>query len=500
MLSESSDSESSTTLYRKKQCKRIIVGQSNVKKICYSSTNEGDNSGPKFINRNNNLSNDKEYSDRKNKVEGMESSWKIDNGTSANKQDASNSVVTSNPLEQNKQGNKKNQKAVANIRIRITKMTEELKYILSKFKLKVEQLQLRCMQDETVMGQDGKSITCAYNSIIKKLQKELAVQQQISVAPYHRCDETAAQTESSSEIFSANYKRPKVTKISKPDVNINVNKQPVETNCTSAVEVEKNNNTKSKSDETLTGLLNRLKEINVIKKSSRTSVAGSISTVHSTPNLEVLNRAYKKIVERQDTSKQDSSRNGCVKEKGLLPNYDSDVNSTCSTVAIYPRRKGNVQINNYQGGLIPADANKDVSSTDISTSSISDVSSGNGEMSDEISLTNLYSSDSEGTIIISNNEIRKSKHRSEDRIPAKGKTVLTSPNSKNSGSKQRSEFVVPDINNLSTKYQSYRVAISNRANSVPECKPTEQNQYNTRVDEKLRMNCKVMIEKLRIRW
>lgn len=566
ILSTSSDSDCSIPVYRKKQFERITVERSNLKKSCDFPADKDDNSGTEFISRKNNSAicavrgdgsdesnmfesrskenartltkrkrkytervknfrrkhdlfedscdssassdggkrNDTEYSGRKNRVEAVGGSRRTENGTIANKHVASNSAVTSNPLKQSKPESKKNQEAVPNIRHHVMKMMKELKYILSKFKLKVEHLQLKCVQDGTVR-QDGKDIMFSYNSIIKKLKEELTVQQQSSMGPYRRCGETAADTRSSSETCSASYKRPNVTKISKPGAKNNVNERPVEANCTSAVTVVKNVNPTSKDDESLTSILSRLKDINVVKAPSRTSVAGSINTV---PNLEVLHRAYRNMAERRDRSKQDSLRNSRVKQKGLPTNYDSDVNSTCSTVA-YPARNANVQINNYRGGLIRAGAdknvarstdvpNRDVSNRDILKSPISDDSLVDGEVSDEIPLTNVYSSDLDDTIIIPRNDIRNLKHWSKDHIPAQGKTALTSSNSENIRSKQPSEFVVPDVNNLSTKYRSHHVAISNREDSVPEGKPTEQNQYSTPVDEKLRMNCEVVIEKFKI--
>lgn len=250
LSSESSNWECSIPVYQRKKIKRITVGQSNLKKFCDRSIDADDNSGPKFVNikensvvrtaikdesakfksRNNEntchanvksvignkgeynehvrnfrwkynlnedpcdshassddkLSNGKEYSDRKNKVEVMGNSQKIGNGTSANKHNAWNSIVTSTPLKQNQKENKKNREAVANMRHHIMKMGEKLKYILSKFQLKVHRFQLRYLQDEIVTEQDGKDIMYIYNSMINKFKKELTVQQRISMGPYHQ--------------------------------------------------------------------------------------------------------------------------------------------------------------------------------------------------------------------------------------------------------------------------------------------------------------------------
>ncbi|KOC62380.1 hypothetical protein WH47_03793 [Habropoda laboriosa] len=433
------------------------------------------------------------------------------------KDSSDSNLFVANTSKQHKKQNK-NPNNTTDFKSIIIKFEEKIKNKFSQFQQFMYRSELKYFKDDKATLQDAIDILFIFNCFISKLKEELTEQQQdlanvcIEWSTQHECNcivpniqdkecvngnnlqvqnGTSSQcNSSSSEILSGNilkqnslktidrstinvHKRDK-TVILQQNIQNNKDELPLEASNNSAhIREDANSNVTFRSSKRLMNTVTTLAEINKSKTPEKGPVVNSKipkNTKNSTPNPKAMNQDFVEILELLSRSDSDSSDNELTLIRNQLRNYDSHDKCKNSLTDMHEIRQGNE-----------------------SRSLLSEIC--NEEINDDVRTQASYNSDD--TIIIPrkksfNSRIQISENEDENCSETTTQIYVDSANTENSIFQQQSQFVIPNINNLNTKY--YFRSNRNSGNFRP--KTSSINKRKTDItDKKLQMNCKVLINK-----
>ncbi|XP_076632797.1 uncharacterized protein LOC143347485 [Colletes latitarsis] len=400
---------------------------------------------------------------------------------------------------------------ILNFKLYIIKIIEKSKHIFSTFKSQLNHFGLNYVKNEIETLEDAENIIFIINCILGEAKKELTQRQQELYRMYFQqktrykskrltlnaqnkqCVNTKnlqSQFESCSESDSNNdsrfqnmYNKVSVTAskipidksdslkskepISQQPNTKNQVKLTLEGNCISTA--QNDDSILSNSNESIEHVLHNLKEINLIKKPSNTSVVDSKTTKSNTPNVKTLKQKLKKTTEHVATVQQDSYRSTRAKRNTPTRptlDYNSDVSSTCSTIAWWSFRNDNVQQNGRD--------ENDLIDTDIAQRE--------NRSTSPILCTNVFDD-----ILQNSNDEGVDYARIEERTPT--------TRSKSEHLNSEKQFIVPTVNISSMKGKSKPIQSLNTLDIISKQKLTEKEKI---LDKKLLMKCQVLIDKFKL--
>ena len=431
--------------------------------------------------------------------------------------------------------NRQEKQSAENFKPHIENVIEGLKYKFSKYEFQISQVQSKYITGNIVTLQKAGDMVFIFSSIISKLKEELTEQQKILENSYLKwamesisneqsgCNinskdmeieseinfnnnvlemmEVSLQNSNSNEIFSNNTHRKQSSDTTKRfkknfwESNKNTESQQnrsnknrnnetpleakdsiVETSQTLTIQTDKRNNLQSK-EKVLS--LSNLKD-NVLKVPQTNSTLNKTNT-SITSKKESLNQNVTDALEQPVNSKQNKS-----KKKEIIDN-DSDICSTCSTVAVYRPEHKRILLSNVDKQTINRDVNSDDSESFIFERVISD---------DEI-----YSvSDSQDTVIVSSNKksnfnIQHKKSKSNRNFQIASKTHVALSNDKDL-ILQKQLNSVPNTNKSSKQKYQVKPTYSTYKDINSNKRPINQIGNNI-VDKKLGLICQVVIDKIK---
>ncbi|KAK9309956.1 hypothetical protein QLX08_000581 [Tetragonisca angustula] len=338
--------------------------------------------------------------------------------------------------------NGQEKQSVENFKPHIENVIEGLKYKFSKYKFHIRQIQSKYITGNIITLQNAEDIVFIFSSIISKLKEELAEQQKILENSYLKWAMKSNSNEQSScsinnedveienetsfndddmemmevslqknnEIFSENTHRKQSSDTTKKlkknvwesnkntkfwqnirsnnnrdnEISLKTKDSIVETNQTLITQVDNRNSLQSKRN--VLSVLSDLEDINVVKVPKTNSTVNRKNT-RSISKGESLSQNVTKTLKQPVNSKQNEST------KKEITDDNSDICSTCSTVALYSPQHKHILLSNVDkqtNKLI--NINEDVNSDDSESFIL------------EPAISNNEKSDSQEIVIIPSNE------------------------------------------------------------------------------------------------
>ncbi|XP_054004076.1 uncharacterized protein LOC128889988 isoform X2 [Hylaeus anthracinus] len=412
------------------------------------------------------------------------------------------SVASSSPKKRNQQP------AAPNFKPSINKVIEGFKQIFVKFTLQLNKLQLEDLKNEIITEENAENIIFIISCIISKMKEELTNHEQKLNNEYfqqsmtNNCKITVLNslsrrssnteylqphTKSSSESDStytniistrrsktsltlsenlrhnSDFLKSKDTTLSRLDTRNDIGESSKE-NSTFPIKVH-NNNSSSSNLKDVQIVLHKLSDINVIKKSAKNPTIETKVTEGNVLNLEVLKSKLNEIKKNFPVIEKDLYTNNFSEEK---EDYSSDVDSTCSTVALGYSKKRSMHED---------DKFKDLTNTDIHRYNSRSKSPSVGLSTSLVQLDDtiqFYNSDSDESLIMV--------------VP--DKSVPQIPKNKDVDHSQIKKATSPfsEISTLIAKYPSISIVRSNS--------PRKSTSNENKIDRMLTMDCRVLVEKL----
>ncbi|XP_031838989.1 uncharacterized protein LOC116429795 [Nomia melanderi] len=432
---------------------------------------------------------------------------------------------TSNILE-----NKVKFQKALNFKAFVVKIMNGLKRTLFKFILQMNHLQQKILKDEIVSQQDANNLVFIISCVLSKLREEINEKEK-NFTNLSKLEETIISTnlnKNDSQLqnmvpssFNNSHFFKKPFSIVKKTVGDNINH--VESNCTqlnsndgkkkdnlplriSITSTPTSQNCKTDTsiwnNQSFISILSRLKEITIIKKPVEKPIGNSKSTENNKMNMDIVNQKQinqypvrigsPKIViaDHTVTTKQASMKNKRTlnRTSSLLLDCDNpinnNVNNKCSITNLYPVRSHHVQ-QSYKNktSIINTDMNEDGRG---SRSLPSSNYSSDDQTVCNLQSTNLHHCNVHGAITIDHtnnffNEHSTNKNSTEN-VQMDQEILSLSSND----SSIFSAYIIPtELNKLSKNY-SRKMSLM-----------TVNNNRN-KIDKKLLMTCKVLVEKHKI--
>ncbi|KZC10621.1 hypothetical protein WN55_00373 [Dufourea novaeangliae] len=279
---------------------------------------------------------------------------------------------------------------------------------------------------------------------------------------------------------------------------------------------QNNNNIKydnnMENNEELLLTLSKLTEVNLIKKVTDNSAAISTNVKDNRLSVEVAKKEVQKherpvkhpiifeipvstkqhtTVEHSDKVQQKTSNKNLAENKSrskknqvIVLNYDSDVNSTCSTVALYPiMRKDNKRSHKYKGSNVKGTVHQNTDCTILKSPILKDTGL-KEKVNSKTQPDTVYHCNSNETVIITNNKQcnpnEQDLHNDSTIIYQVDQDALSECSC--ASTVYSPDHVSVDTTNLRSEYLSKFNQIS------------KQNACN--MDQKLLMSCKVLVENI----